>query len=73
MMISRWKFAAVGAHAGNHYASEGVQLGIRYNSQLTVGDENLQGRAPVENSPNLYLPDVVVGGRLPHIRLNDQR
>lgn len=67
----RWMFASTGAHGGNHLMSEGIQIGLRYRSNIIYTDVNQQGRDGVENSPFIANPQIVAGGRIPHILFPD--
>jgi hypothetical protein len=42
----RWHFGNNGAHAGNHFMSEGISFGIRYRSQII--DQNDQHQCTLQ-------------------------
>lgn len=63
----RRRAAAVIARQGPHYRSWGRDLGVCYGDGAVIGD-----RLPAPASdPELYLPAVRAGGRLPHVWLEN--
>lgn len=66
----RWMFASRGAHAGNHYSTDGLFLGIQYHSNIVYTNHHQQGIPSLESPPSRYSPAIYAGGRLPHIELS---
>ena len=67
----RWQFGNTGVHSENHFQSDGISLGIRYNSNLTYKSETHQPPPPVESAPSIYYPCITPGARLPHLQFSD--
>jgi 2-polyprenyl-6-methoxyphenol hydroxylase-like FAD-dependent oxidoreductase len=66
----RWMFASRGAHAGNHYSTDGLFLGIQYHSNIIYHNHEQQGIPALESPPSRYSPAIYAGGRLPHLQLS---
>ena len=68
--LARWHYGNSGEHSGNHYSSGGLQLGQRYDfSPIVIGGNEVS--SPPEDPICSYIPKVVVGGRLLHVRFAD--
>jgi 2-polyprenyl-6-methoxyphenol hydroxylase-like FAD-dependent oxidoreductase len=55
---------------GEQFASIGVQLGARYDGSPIISGEDEQAPA---DSPTVYVPSAVPGGRTPHAWVTDRR
>jgi hypothetical protein len=65
----RWVFSNSGTHGGNHCCTERLQYGVRYNSNIVSHDDVPDSMPPVESSVSKYVPCIVAGGRLLHLKL----
>lgn len=71
LVKAKWMYGNSGAHIGNRYALSGVSMGLRYSYSPVLVD--CAKDIPPNDPACMFLPKLVVGGRVLHVKFSDGR